>query len=202
MSLNASKFFELKDTIREAVIYEDFDLILVTLPESTRNTKFVYKSYGLYDMPTTSSRSRRQIEEPMNEAQNVKKVKSLSVASQSRPLQSTTVSRLPICHISLEACKTATDHCSGHGSCYRKYGNDDGSCFACGCKKTVNGTSVTYWGGTACQKQDVSSQFWLLAGFSVVAVGIIGWAIGMMFSIGEEKLPGVIGAGVSGPKAR
>jgi hypothetical protein len=28
-------------------------------------------------------------------------------------------------------------------------------------------------------------------------VGIIGWSIGMMYSIGEEKLPGVIGAGVS-----
>jgi len=34
-------------------------------------------------------------------------------------------------------------------------------------------------------------------------MGLVGWAIGMIFSIGEEKLPGVIGAGVSsnrGPK--
>ena len=28
------------------------------------------------------------------------------------------------------------------------------------------------------------------------------WAIGMMFSVGEEKLPGVIGAGVSSGKSR
>jgi hypothetical protein len=28
-------------------------------------------------------------------------------------------------------------------------------------------------------------------------MGLVGWGIGMLFSIGEEKLPGVIGAGVS-----
>jgi len=28
-------------------------------------------------------------------------------------------------------------------------------------------------------------------------IGLVGWGIGLLFSIGEEKLPGVIGAGVS-----
>ena len=65
----------------------------------------------------------------------------------------------------------------------------------------MKGQRTTYWGGAACQKEDVSSQFWILAGFSVLLMGLVGWAIGMMFSIGNEKLPGVIGAGVA-PKTR
>lgn len=53
------------------------------------------------------------------------------------------------------------------------------------------------YGGPACQKKDISGPFWLIAGFTIVIIGLVSWAIGMMFSIGEEKLPGVIGAGVS-----
>lgn len=44
--------------------------------------------------------------------------------------------------------------------------------------------------------------FWLLAGFSVVLVAAVSWGVGLLWSIGEEELPSVIGAGVAGPRAK
>ena len=116
-----------------------------------------------------------------------------------------------LCHSSLDSCISATNNCSGHGECYKKYGsaNDtDASpaCYTCGCiaqnetfslENGKKGFMITYWGGAACHKKDVSGPFWLIAIFSVVMVGLVSWSIGLLFSIGEEKLPGVIGAGVS-----
>jgi hypothetical protein len=115
---------------------------------------------------------------------------------------------LPFCYSSLDACMSTTNNCSGRGECYKKYSggaDSKGSCFACGCRAT-NETfkyesgqryTLTNWGGAACQKRDISGPFWLIAIFTVVMFGLISWAIGMLFSIGEETLPGVIGAGVS-----
>ena len=31
---------------------------------------------------------------------------------------------------------------------------------------------------------------------------VVAWGIGLLFSIGEEDLPSVIGAGVAGPRAQ
>ncbi len=118
-----------------------------------------------------------------------------------------------MCYSSHESCTEKTNSCSGHGKCYKKRGEvGKNACFACGCtaqKETFlfgpqnkTGVRITYWGGAACQKKDVSSPFWLIGGFTVVLVGLISWGIGMMYSIGEEKLPGVIGAGVSSNRAR
>jgi hypothetical protein len=76
-----------------------------------------------------------------------------------------------------------------------------GACFACTCVASVNdtgiGRSTTHWGGAVCQKEDISTPFWLLAGFTIAITWAIAMAIGMLYSVGEEKLPGVIGAGVS-----
>ena len=47
-----------------------------------------------------------------------------------------------------------------------------------------------------CQKEDVSVQFWLIAGSTIALVGAVTFAIGLLFSVGEEKMPGVLGAGV------
>ena len=44
---------------------------------------------------------------------------------------------------------------------------------------------TTYWGGPACQKKDVSVQFWLLALFTVALVGLISFAVGQVWSMGE-----------------
>lgn len=64
--------------------------------------------------------------------------------------------------------------------------------------KNSDGTlKVTYWTGPACQKKDVSMPFWLLAGISIMLVSFVSYGIGLLYSIGDEELPSVLGAGVS-----
>lgn len=64
----------------------------------------------------------------------------------------------------------------------------------------AKGRKTIHWGGNMCQKEDISVPFWLIVGFTVTIIGAITFAIGLLFSVGEEKLPGVIGAGVSRSK--
>ncbi|KAH9883273.1 hypothetical protein F4778DRAFT_288878 [Xylariomycetidae sp. FL2044] len=110
---------------------------------------------------------------------------------------------IPSCFASQSACAAATNDCSGHGECVDRFQGSDDSCFFCYCIPTVdmvNGTAkntTSRWGGSMCQKRDVSTPFWMFAGVSLTLVGTIAFAISLLFSVGEEKLPGVIGAGVS-----
>jgi hypothetical protein len=120
--------------------------------------------------------------------------------------------RIPACFPSLNSCVNKTNNCSGgHGICIDRYQNDakaKQSCFACHCMSTVvvNGTEngarekTVRWAGSMCQKKDISVPFWLLTGFTITIVGAVTFAIGLLYSVGEEKLPGVIGAGVSRSK--
>lgn len=114
---------------------------------------------------------------------------------------------LPQCFPSKSECESMTRNCTGHGSCALKYTNKDArpaaSCYSCECTATVvtnkdGGKKTTKWGGPACQKKDIVMPFWLLAGFSIIMVSLISWAIGMLLTMGNEELPSVIGAGVSG----
>ncbi|KAL6715974.1 hypothetical protein ACLMJK_006936 [Lecanora helva] len=112
---------------------------------------------------------------------------------------------LPTCHSSLESAISATNNCSGHGTAYKKSGGEK-DCYACRCSKTVmdvgdGGTKTIYWGGAACQKKDISVPFFLLAGLSILLVGVVTWGVGLLVSVGSEELPSVIGAGVAGPRA-
>ncbi|KAL1960751.1 hypothetical protein VTO42DRAFT_6581 [Malbranchea cinnamomea] len=128
------------------------------------------------------------------------------------PRKSPTLSTLmPVCYASNSSCNDATNNCSGHGYCYKKHGSKDGSntagdCYACKCARTIvrtndDGTVKTVqWGGPACQKKDVSTPFFLLGGLTILLVVVIGGAIGMMFRMGQEELPGVLSAGVAPPK--
>ena len=116
---------------------------------------------------------------------------------------------LPSCFDNLASCQSTTGNCTGHGTCYMKFKgtSKQSSCWTCGCKATVTknangGKKTTNWGGSACQKKDISVPFWILAGFTILLVGTISWGIGLLYSMGEEELPSVIGAGVSGPKAK
>lgn len=117
------------------------------------------------------------------------------------------------CFTSFNSCVTATSNCTGHGVCVDKYAasrsdgkEGDRQCFVCSCKSTRSypddekNDQHTHWGGAYCQKIDISSPFWLLVGTSVLLIGIVTGSIGLLFSVGEEKLPGVIGAGVSRSK--
>lgn len=116
------------------------------------------------------------------------------------------------CFTSQTSCETATGNCTGHGTCVDKYAvpgqkTPEGgkTCFVCSCLSTKKfpdkeNSKHVHWGGAYCQKIDVSSPFWLIATTTVVLVGLVTGCIAMLFSIGEEKLPGVIGAGVSRSK--
>ena len=113
---------------------------------------------------------------------------------------------LPVCHSSNSTCSEATSNCSGHGFCDKKYGTkDDSECYACKCQKTVekkpDGTTRTvHWGGPACQKEDISSPFFLIAGITIMIMAAAGTAVGMLFSVGQEELPSVIGSGARAPQ--
>ncbi|RDA90749.1 hypothetical protein CP533_2970 [Ophiocordyceps camponoti-saundersi (nom. inval.)] len=111
--------------------------------------------------------------------------------------------RIPACFNSAEACSSATKNCSGHGACEKKFADSKGvraneDCFACRCLSTRSDSgSLTHWAGLTCAKQDVSVAFWLFAGFTIALVFILWLAVSMLFGVGQERLPGVIGAGVS-----
>ncbi|CAG7927109.1 unnamed protein product [Penicillium olsonii] len=139
-----------------------------------------------------------------------------SVGSQNIAQQSTQDSSLPstlapVCHSSNSSCAEATRNCSGHGSCYLKFGTGaegtTGNCYACKCQQSIvknsDGTTKTIqWGGSACQKKDISSPFFLVAGVSLLAILLVGSAISMLFSMGSQKLPSTISAGVSNPRSQ
>ncbi|CAI7585699.1 unnamed protein product [Penicillium manginii] len=117
----------------------------------------------------------------------------------------------PVCHASNSSCEDATNNCSGHGSCYLKFGpgNEDakGNCYACKCRQTTvknsdGSVKKIQWGGVACQKEDISSPFFLIASVTILVIVLAGSAIGMLFSMGSEPLPSVIGAGVGTSKTQ
>jgi hypothetical protein len=119
---------------------------------------------------------------------------------------------LPNCFATLSACQTTTRNCTGHGTCKLRFTDKDASskgapCYACACTSEVRtnkdgGKKTTVWGGPACQKKDVVAPFWLIAGFTVFMISLVSWGIGMLYSMGSEELPSVIGAGVSGVPRR
>lgn len=116
---------------------------------------------------------------------------------------------IPACFQSWAACVNKTDTCSGHGWCVNKWSSDipeDGSeppktdgpaCFVCQCKRTRDENDRIFsWGGAICEKRDVSTPFALFVGFTIIMVAIVAGALSLLYSIGEEPLPGVLGAGV------
>jgi hypothetical protein len=175
--------------------------LVVLMPESSWSTKST-NAYGSYEkLPQRQLNKRQPAEEPLSSA--FPQSKELAIRNSSEYIRGVA----PLCYNSLDSCIRSTNACSGHGECYKKRNGTEATapCFACLCKPQFenvlvnkrNLTRTSYWGGGACQKEDISESFWLLATASVVLVGLVSWAIGAMFSIGEEKLPGVIGAGVS-----
>lgn len=185
--------------------------IFVMPPHSTKTKR---TDYGSYDMPGKPLRARQfQPEEPLSAPEPISTSKAPSHPNHLQPLATSTSHKgpLPVCHISLEEAITATNNCSSHGTVYMKYSppnpKKERECYACKCNKTVitndDGTTKTiYWGGPACQKKDVSVPFFLLAGLTIAMLATVSWAIGLLFSIGQEDLPSVIGAGVAGPRAQ
>lgn len=119
---------------------------------------------------------------------------------------------VPTCFSSQSACESGTNNCTGHGVCSLKFTTKEGdninNCYGCVCsipdiRTNPDGSKKTTWyGGGACQKKDVVAPFWLLAGTTIFFVSIISFGVGLLYSMGNEELPSVIGAGVSGPRAK
>lgn len=117
---------------------------------------------------------------------------------------------IPNCFQSYNACVTTTANCSGHGLCEDTWAarGEDGkkipakegelACFSCQCKRTrdENNRTTTSWAGNMCQKVDVSTPFALFVGFTIFMLAIITGAIRLLYSIGDQPLPGVLSAGV------
>lgn len=182
----------------------EMETVIIAMPESSRNSKLRHWSSKPEEL------RRRQAEEVMT----MTETDDHDQPAPTTPVQSTAPfvgnaerGTIPSCFGSQDACVKATGNCSGHGECLNKYAKADGQsagkeCFSCMCLGTKNETtgSVTHWGGRTCSKIDVSVPFWLFVGFGIAMVGTLTFAIGLLFSVGEEKLPGVIGAGVSKTK--
>lgn len=190
---------------------------IILMPPSNQKTKRTTTSpYGNYAMPETQHLGAREIQsEALLTAPSAPQT-SLASHRHSTPqaLKASSVPRpgiLPVCHSSLDKLLDATNNCSGHGLPYLKHNGTsekNPDCYACKCRKTIldrgdgKGVKTVEWAGPACSKKDISMPFWLLAGISIGMVATVSWGVGLLFGIGQEELPSVIGAGVAGPRAQ
>ncbi|KAI8247865.1 putative endoplasmic reticulum membrane protein [Colletotrichum sp. SAR 10_77] len=188
--------------LRQLAQNGEMETILVAMPESSRNSQIRHWSSKPEEL------RRRQVESVMKtESDKQDKPAPTSPAESATPFPGE-IKRgsIPSCFSSADACVKDTRNCSGHGECVNKYqkadGQSTGTCFACACLSTKSNKtgSVTHWGGPACSKVDVSVPFWLFTGFGIALIGTLYFAISLLFNVGEEPLPGVIGAGVSRSK--
>ncbi|KAI9783453.1 MAG: hypothetical protein M1816_001377 [Peltula sp. TS41687] len=186
--------------------------VILFPPSSTRNAKRSTDPYGVYSL---SARQNQAAEAPLSSSSGsvASSEKEERAKSTLRPAPAPAAQKfLAACHSTHDTCVTATNNCSGHGACTKKYsshsdtGDKEGGkdCFTCRCSKTnVNKDQTIHWGGNACQKKDVSMPFFLLAGITILIVAAVSSGVGLLFSVGEEPLPGVIGAGVAaGPRVK
>ncbi|KAJ5600152.1 hypothetical protein N7450_001219 [Penicillium hetheringtonii] len=203
--LTTSRFVFEKQFSQNPKVTKSLDLIFADLVKKAQstNTEITVMTFPTIENIETSSRVQRRTVQVRSDASE-----DLS-RSESGFLHSNLA---PVCHSSNSSCAEATNNCSGHGSCYLKYNSgkkDDSAsdCYACRCKSTTvknsdGTTKKIQWGGVACQKEDISSPFFLIAGVTVFAIILVGSAIGMLFSMGSEELPSVIGAGVGTSKTQ
>lgn len=192
------------------------DITVVAMPSSSGNLKRRVAPYGTYDMPSAiEARGNRQNSEAVlsftSEPSTSPKaeypdLEDFPIFTSSKKSNGTVRGILPPFFNSLASCEKTTLNCSGHGKCkllHKAQDKTQQDRFGCACSPTIVGEGksrkVTHWGGPACQKKDISIQFWLFVGTGVMLAFLISTIIGMMYSIGSEELPSVIGAGVSGP---
>ncbi|KAF4555969.1 Hypothetical protein D9617_2g059350 [Elsinoe fawcettii] len=185
---------------------EGYDVILIISPKQWASKTY----YGHFEWPMVTLDKRQVQEKPLEEELDTptpnETISPYKSSNDTTPLRGI----LPFCYSSKEACESTTRNCTGHGSCKVAYTQKDDAgdekgvpCYACSCTPTIKenkggGKKTTVWSGPACQKKDVVAPFWLIAGFSILMVFLVSWAVGTIWSMGEEELPSVIGAGVSG----
>jgi hypothetical protein len=195
------------------LVEQDYCITSLTTPlDTSASSKF---QWGTYTIPQSKAkRAAPAPEKPLADFRTAVQSESttdfVQFASNSSNSSSTPLRGiLPACFTSQAACESTTRNCTGHGSCSKAYRDpDSGSngldCYSCKCQstKSKNGKKTTVWAGPACQKKDVSVEFWLIALFTIAMMGLVGFAVGSVWEMGSEELPSVIGAGVSGPTAR
>ncbi|KAG0137607.1 hypothetical protein HOY82DRAFT_576034 [Tuber indicum] len=104
---------------------------------------------------------------------------------------------IPRCYSSQNSCTNATNACSGRGECVKS--SFPTGCWACSCKGP-DGKKTDKWAGAACQKEDISVPFNLFLVLGIVIILVSIWAVGLLYSIGDEPLPSVLSAGVAPAK--
>lgn len=116
---------------------------------------------------------------------------------------------LPTCFSDRKALIDATKNCSSHGIPIKRFTDPDSrrDCYSCLCHPDVitddEGRNKTHrWAGAACSKKDIGESFWLIAVVTIGLLGAAGWGVGLLASMGSEELPGVLSAGVGGPRAQ
>jgi hypothetical protein len=216
----AGQLVGLLEELRTSSVGEQgYSITVVVMPPSSSRSKRAAQPWGSYDIPSKQPR-RQPTEAPLapSTAQlatsplpNVSDFDDFTTITQADGNDTTPpLGILPSCFEQMSECEQKTHGCSGHGTCdlRRKGGSGRKDCYACTCTPHVekvgeNGmeakTKTTYWGGPACQKKDVSVPFWLFVGSGLLLAFLITTGIGMLYSMGSEELPSVIGAGVSGP---
>ncbi|KAF1830213.1 hypothetical protein BDW02DRAFT_601881 [Decorospora gaudefroyi] len=200
-----------------------FSTTVVMMPRAAANSKRAANAWGIYDLPSKEARrenpeavlSSNPAPSTSPKASDLEDFPVIVQATNKGPVRGI----LPTCFSSMDACQSRTHNCSSHGECKllhkgRGSGADQETvdCYGCACSPTIkhvdedkgmeSKTKVTYWGGPACQKKDISVPFWLFVGSGVVLAFLISAGIGMLYSMGAEELPSVIGAGVSGPSRK
>ncbi|TKA28214.1 hypothetical protein B0A50_04186 [Salinomyces thailandicus] len=219
----ASSFAELESILNNEKMVDGNVITIYVSPPSDGTG-----SWGSYTMPTTnsaqSSLRKRASAPPTSETplhpSPSNKTLNHDLHPLAKPHHNSTIipGILPACFPTLASCQETTRNCSGHGSCSKKYSDNSASdksrsrdCYTCQCKattKTLSSSgedkqvSTIYWAGSACQKQDVSVEFWMIALFTIGLVFLVCFAVGSVWDMGSEELPSVIGAGVSGPPKR
>lgn len=199
--------YRIKRTLETIVNTKGQESTIVAIPPAGDSENSDAGHYGGYDIPSMLGVREIMQETPLSEGfaqSNSKSAPQTPKAVNSSAFPRTTI---PFCYYSQATCVSATQNCTGHGQCYLKYtdkvSEDEKAdeCWTCGCHSTVEqrgkGNKTTVWGGPACQKKDISVPFYLFAVFGVGMTAMIAWGIGQLYSIGEEGLPSVLGAGVA-----
>jgi hypothetical protein len=218
--------FLLKISI-EAGEQEGWPITVVLMPSSSTHTKRSARPYGTYELPTTLESRQQNTEALLSpsssqpsrapQSPNVSDLEDFPTILQASD-DSPVLGILPSCFATEDACFKKTHNCSSHGVCQQTRKGESGKdakikdCWSCQCTPTKqhvgadhgmeSRVKTTYWGGPACQKKDISMPFWLFVATGVTLAVLISGGIGLLYSVGSEELPSVIGAGVSGPSRK
>ncbi|WVW83929.1 hypothetical protein I302_105952 [Kwoniella bestiolae CBS 10118] len=93
------------------------------------------------------------------------------------------------CYTSNDTCSESTS-CNGRGICALKGKTDKGECWGCKCRDG--------YAGVECQKDDYSTPFIILIFSTVLLVAVAVGSIGLLYTVGETKLPSTLTLAVGG----